>query len=436
MTNRVFTIVLTAALGWCNLPFSLAQAPQTSGPQSLSLKEAEGIAVKNHPLIQASQLMALAAHQVVAEMKSAYYPFTNGSLTGVGAESASRIAAGGLNNPIIYNRYANGVAVSQLVTDFGRTSNLVASSSLHAQAQDLSAQATRADILLQVDHAYYQAQRAQALLTVAQETVKQRQLVADQVGELAKNRLKSGLDVSFANVNLAVAKLTLVSAQNDVAAAFAQLSAALGDQDTRTYLLVELPMPDAPPMEESVLLAQAMQNRPELASLRLSTQSAYRFAKAERDLWFPTISFAGAAGLTPYHQETLTDRYAAAGLNVNVPIFNGRLFSARAAEARLRAEAADQVLRAQADSVARDVKLAWLNANTAFQRLTLTAQLLNEATQALDLAQARYKLGLGSIVELSQAQLNLTQAQTGNAGAKYDYQISRADLDYQIGALR
>jgi len=85
--------------------------------------------------------------------------------------------------------------------------------------------------------------------------------------------------------------------------------------------------------------------------------------------------------------------------------------------------------------VARDVRLAWLNAKTAYERLSLTAQLLKEAAQALDLAQARYKLGLGSIVELSQAQLNLTQAQTDNAGAKYDYQISRADLDYQIGAL-
>ena len=83
----------------------------------------------------------------------------------------------------------------------------------------------------------------------------------------------------------------------------------------------------------------------------------------------------------------------------------------------------------------RDVRLAWLNTNTSYQRLSLTAQLRDEATQALDLAQARYKLGLGSIVELSQALLNLTQAQMEDASAKYDYQISRADLDYQIGAL-
>lgn len=182
-------------------------------------------------------------------------------------------------------------------------------------------------------------------------------------------------------------------------------------------------------------MAQAIQNRPELASLRFDSQSAHRFAKAERDLWFPTISFAASAGLIPFHQETLTNRYAAAGLNINIPIFNGRLYSARAAEARLKAEAADQSLRDEADRVARDVRLAWSNAQTGFQRLALTRQLLDHANLALDLAQQRYKLGLGSIVELSQAQLSQTQAQIEQASAKYDYQAQIANLNYQIGAL-
>jgi outer membrane protein len=145
MTKGVSVIALVAALG-CNAPFSVAQTPQ-----KLSLQEAEAIALKNHPLVEASRLSALAARQVVTEAKSAYYPFAYSSLTGAAAESGSRIAAGVLNNPIIYNRYANGVTVSQLLTDFGRTPNLVASSSLHAQAQDENAQATREDVLLQVD---------------------------------------------------------------------------------------------------------------------------------------------------------------------------------------------------------------------------------------------------------------------------------------------
>jgi outer membrane protein len=81
------------------------------------------------------------------------------------------------------------------------------------------------------------------------------------------------------------------------------------------------------------------------------------------------------------------------------------------------------------------VRTAWLNANSASRRLSLTDQLLREATQALNFAQARYKLGLSSIVELSQAQLNLTQAKISQARAKYDYQTQFSALDYQLSAL-
>ena len=133
---------------------------------------------------------ALAARQVVTETRAAEYPFAYGSLTGAGALSDSRIAAGGLNNPIIYDRYSNGLTLSQLLTDFGRTHNLVASSSLHAQAQAENANATRVDVLIGVDRAYYEALRAEALLKVAEQTVSERQLVSDQVSELAREAVR------------------------------------------------------------------------------------------------------------------------------------------------------------------------------------------------------------------------------------------------------
>ena len=123
-------------------------------------------------------------------------------------------------------------------------------------------------------------------------------------------------------------------------------------------------------------------------------------------------------------------------MNINVPVFNGHLFSARRSEAELRAQAAAQNLRDLENRVARDIQIAWLNASTAFERLGLTAQLLEQASLAMDLAQSRYDLGLSSIVELSQAQLNKTSAEIASASAKYDYQLLRAVLEYQAGALR
>ena len=408
--------------------------PQTV--QKLTLQEAEQTAVQNHPRIQAAMNLASAAKAQVTQARSAYYPTIYGSLTGADAQSNSRIAAGALNNPIIYDRYANGVTVSQLITDFGRTHELVKSSNLRAQAQQETVVITRADVLLQVDAAYFAALKAQAVLAVAQETVKARQLASDQVTELAKNKIKSDLDVSFANVNLAQAQLLLIQSQNDLQSSFARLSAALGYSDQRTFELVEQPMPPALPMDLAALIQQALKDRPELVGQQLTVKSAQSYATAERDLKLPTISALGAAGLVPYNAPPLAPRYAAAGFNVNIPIFNGRLFSALQSEATSRAQAENQYLRDLQNQIVRDVQTAWLNANSAFQRLSVTERMLNQANQALDLAQGRYSLGLSSIIELSQAELNQTSARIEQASAMYDYQAQYSVLNYQLGALR
>ncbi len=143
-----------------------------------------------------------------------------------------------------------------------------------------------------------------------------------------------------------------------------------------------------------------------------------------------------SAGLTPYRQAGLNSRYAAVGFNVNVPVANGGLFSARGAEANLRARAEEQRLRDLENRVVRDVRTAWLDAQAAFLRLDLTEQLLSQASDAADLAQARYDIGLGSIVELSQAQLSKTRAELERATARYDYQTRTAALRFQTGALK
>jgi outer membrane protein len=413
-----------------------AASSQAQSVQKLTLQEAEQTAIQNHPRIQAAVNLASAAKAQVTQARSAYYPAIYGSLTGVDAENNSRIAAGVLNNPIIYDRYANGVTVSQLVTDFGRTHELVKSSNLHAQAQQESVVTTRADVLLRVDESYFAALKAQSVLAVADETVKARQLASDQVTELAKNKIRSDLDVNFANVNLAQAQLLLIQAQNDLQSSFARLSASLGYSDQRTFQLTDEPLPAPPPADVSVLIQQALKDRPELVGQRLDVGSAQSYATAERDLKLPTISALGAAGLVPFNETPLAPRYAAAGFNVNIPIFNGHLFSALQSEANFRAQAENQYLRDLQNQIVRDVQTAWLNANSAYQRLSVTDRLLEQANLALDLAQSRYRLGLSSIIELSQAELNQTEARIEEASAKYDYDAQYSLLNYQLGALR
>ncbi len=424
--ERFFTILLLAVV-----PTAFAQAPMR-----LTLAQAQQLAIQNNPQFSAARYTAAAAYQVPNEYKANFAPSMFGNFTSVGADNGSRLAAGGLNNPVVYNRVGSGLSVGQLITDFGRTRNLVGMANLQAQAQDQTTETTRAQILLRVSQAYFAALRAQAVLQVANQTVAARQLVVDRVSALAQSKLKSNLDVSFANVNLSDAKLLQVQAQNDVKATEAQLATAMGLPNEPGFTLDEEPMPTPLPDRVNDLVGRAIQNRPELKDLRLRQSAAERFAKAEHDLYFPTIGVVGTAGFVPTGYAGVPSRYGAIGLNVNIPIFNGGLFKARETEAKMKAKAATENITDEENRVVRDVRVAFLDATTAYDRLSLTQQLLDQAKMGLDLAQSRYDLGLGSIVELSQAQLNLTSAQIANTTAKYEYQSQRIQLDYQVGALR
>jgi outer membrane protein len=431
-------------------PASLPSVPagsSTSGPaaqttsgaagEELTRQQAEQLALKNNPRISVAALTALAQKQVVRETRSAELPNLNGNITGEDAEEGSRISSGSLAASRLLYHVGAGLTLSQLITDFGRTRNLVASSSLQAKASEENAQASRDDVVLAADFAFYRALEAQATLEVAKSTVNARQTVTDQVNALTASKLKSTLDQSFAQVNLSQAKLLELDSQNQYDAAMASLTEVLGTTNNAQYRLADdasSPVPVAPSAD--AVIALALQQRPDLIALTLSHNADVRFARAQHDQLLPTVSGLGVVGTTPVgsNQYFIPNWYGAAGVNIAIPIFNGFKYHAQASEADLRAKASDEQRRGLVNIVVRDVRTAWLAMNTAQQRMTVTSELLKQANTALDLADTRYRLGLSSIVELSQAQLQQTQAQIADANARFDYESDLAALRFQSGS--
>lgn len=421
-----------------NLP-PVSLAAQSAKPRmQLTRAEAERMAIQHNPRVRVGRLLALSQHQVEREIRSAELPTLRGDLTAVKANEGSRLGAGGLGASRLLDHAGAGMTLSQLITDFGRTTNLVSSSKLREKAQNANALATTEEIVLATDQAFYNTLEAQALLKVAQQTVNTRQTTQSQVSQLTKNNLKSTLDLSFANVNLSQAKLLLIDARNNLESSMAALDEVLGVDTEVQYRLVEQngQMPPPPPPDPDVLTRLALQQRPDLQALNYDEQAALKYSYAERDQKRPTISALGVAGGTPVRSGTFFNSswYGAVGANVSLPIFNGFLFSSQETEAKLRAKASAEQTRQLRDRIVRDVRTSWLEANTAFQRLGVTAELLQQANLALRLANTRYKLGLSSIVELSQAQLQQTQAAITQTNAQYQYRLSLATLDYQTGA--
>ncbi len=285
----IFPFVLAGAL------LSNAQA-QTA--RRLTLEEAKEIALKHHPRITVAELRALAAQQAAKEVRAGFFPTASINVTAAGADGPSDAHCGGwrLNNPTVFERNAEGITISQLITDFGRTWDLSKTAKLRAQAERMNSSAAREQILLEVNAAYFSALEAQSVLHVAEETAKSRQLFLDQVASLATNKLKSELDVSFARVDYEQARLLRAKASNDLQAAFATLSTLLGEREPQVFVLVDQTMPKPIAEDAHQLLQLAMQQRPDLAGLRYQRDAAKEFALAERKVNYPTISAIAVGG--------------------------------------------------------------------------------------------------------------------------------------------
>jgi outer membrane protein len=423
-----------------NVPTQIAPSSDqntASGHQRLTRAEAEQMAIRNNPHVSVGHLLALAQHQVVRETRSAELPNATADLTAVDAQDGSRISAGTLTAPRLFEHAGAGITFSQLLTDFGRSHNLIASSKLQEKAQSADALATTEQIVLETDRAFYNALQAQALLDVAKQNVSARQVTEKQVGEMTKNRLKSTLDLSFADVNLSQAKLLQLDAQNNVDSTMAALDELLGLDTLETFDLVEDNGALQPPATDiNQLTTLALQQRPDYQALTFNQQAAAKFGKAQRDQMLPSISTTATVGTVPIRpgQEYYPNNWwGGIGVNMSIPIFNGFLYPAQAREATIRTEIATQETRALRDRIVRDVRTTWLDTNSAFQRVAVTAELLKEANLGLSLAQTRYQMGLSSIVELSQAQYQQTDAAIANTNAQYQYRLALAALNYQTG---
>lgn len=414
----------------------LCTAGWPQNPPTVTLTQAQSIALRNHPRIASAALLADASRFAVRAARAALYPTFSANFSAVGAKPDSTLAAGAVTTSSIYSRISSDVVATQLLTDFGRTANLVQSARLRNESENQNVANIRAQVLLEVQAAYYQTLATESVLKVAQATLNLRNLTLRQVRALARSNLRSTVDVSFASVNVSQAELDLLHAENDAKASHARLSAAMGYSDDQPFALADEPLPPALDPDVDALIGQAMQERPDLAAFRLNRDSLEKYSEAEKRLSYPTVTAAAATGASPVRVDGIQETYGGAGVIVNIPVLNGGLFKARREEAESRAQSAGRDVQDLSVEIARDVRVAWLDANDAFRRLDVTAQMVAEANEALRLAQARYDNALGSIVELNQAQLNQAAAEIASASAKYDYLGRRAVLSYAMGILR
>jgi outer membrane protein len=429
-----YTLLQNAAQNGAEIE-SATSNPVEDHAIALTLPDAEARALKNQPRLLAEQFRAQAADKRIGEPRASYFPQAFGNLTAVEANGDSAVAAGALTTSSISTRAAGGASLVQMITDFGHTSNLVQSARFEARAAGQDEESIRESILMQVEEAYFSAQAAESVRNTAQAVLEFRQVTLRQLSALAQSQLRSTLDVQFAQVIVSEAELAVVRAESNVQKTQAQLAAAMGEEVAANYILADSTLPPSPDADPAGYINEAMANRPDLKALKLHSESAMHEARAERDLNYPTVNALAAGGEVPIHDSTIHHEYGAVGVNINLPIFNGGLYSARAAAAKLEAKAADKDASLREVEIVRDVRMTWADARDAYLQIAVTQRLVDEANVAMRLAKARYDAGLGSIVELNQAELNQTSALITAATTRFDYLHAMTAFQFAIGNL-
>ncbi len=415
-------------------------AAPPSEPPRLTLQQAIQTALDKHPALQSATFAVQGAEARAKQAESPYYP----QVGGTAAQTNGSLRANALFRPsgslIEPNRsdLSVGVVASQTVYDFGQTASRVDAQRSDRARFEKEAMTRRAEVILGVERAYFNVLKRKRLVEIAEQTVREREAIKQQVETLYRTQIKSKLDLGLVQVQLSDAEFLVIRDRNDLAAAFADLNNAMGIEGSATYSLGEIPVTVESPQALADLLAEAMDRRPELLALKERIRTAEHRIRAAHTTNFPTVQVVGGAGDTEHisNRPNLQEGgWWGVGGVVSVPLFTGFLIQNQVAEATAQHREAQSIYLTVAQNIRLQIQDSFLDVVTLIQQIKVAEQQVIIAREALSLARQRYKLGLSSVVEVTQSEVAVTAAETRLAETQYDAKISEARLRYAIGGL-
>jgi outer membrane protein len=332
------------------------------------------------------------------------------------------------------NYFNLGLNANQLLYDFGQTRSKWRSSQASAASQKDTERGTMDLVLFSVRSAYFQARAAKGLVKVASETLANQQKHMEQAEGFVEAGTQPEISLAQAKTDLANARVQLINAENGYATAKAQLNQAVGVESPTDYDIADetLPLVDGEDGSTETLLDEAVKARPELAALANQVRAQELTVRALQGSYWPNLGLSTGLSDAGEYASSLTWNWSA-GLVLTVPIFQGGLTRAQVREAQANLA----VIQAQADGerqqVALEVEQARLAVRADKEALAASVEALANAHVLLQLAEGRYETGVGSIIELGDAQVALTSAGQQKVQAEYNLSQARAQLLKAVG---
>jgi len=321
------------------------------------------------------------------------------------------------------------LALSQLLFDFGKNAATTESARKLANVALEDVELQRQLITQSVKQAYTNINFAQRLIRVNEQALQRAELNLRSARGFFEVGTRPKSDVTRAEVDVANARVDVIRARNAERVARVALNTAMGLRfDTPTQVLDSLVYQPST-IDRARLLDEAMKRRPEYRQARLRAEAAEFQAKRTFRDFFPDITGVGAYGGV---RSTLDEAWSAT-LSLSWSIFDGGNRIARFREARANVEAAQARVQATELDIQRDVEQTAITVNEAEERIQAAQKAVESAQENFRLAQGRFDAGVGTILELTDAQLALTQAQNTEAQALADYRIGLSNLDRATG---
>jgi len=427
-------ILALAGVALCIVPLEAVGAGESSdgavGPASeealakpLTLDQCIVIALENHPTLHGARREVAGARAGIKASKAAALP-----QFGISCAYTQ-------NNGQSAEGFAAAVSAKQLIHDSGRTTASIRDAKYALAASTASYSDVEQSVVLGVRQSYYGVLAAEQLVSAQSQARDLSELHLREAQARHNEGIAPKADVTKAEVEVSNARLALIRAENGVNLAYAALSNALGLPPTTPLELAGQPKPLQEQSKLEDLLNIAYRNRPELTRIEAQIQSAQEKVKiagaatkpavylAAGDVWPRTIS-----GIGPVSGSNWT-----VGVTVSQSIWDGGGTKARVEQAREAVGKLEADLANEKQQVGLEVQQAYLSVVEADQRVVAAAKLVEQAEDNHRIAQGRYEEGVGPMIDVVDAQTQLTEARVSYVQAQLDALVGRAKLDRATG---
>ncbi len=402
-------------------------APSPAGSVTWSLADVTSMALKNHPLILQSDADVAAAVARKGQARSAWYPSVNLSTGYSRVRSFSATTNENLTTP---NEFARG-DLNWVLYDFGRTGASVDRADANAAISRENAATTREDVAFVATVAFYNVLRAEQTLEFQKENLRQQESLHRQASAFYEAGIRAKIDVVRAEANLYDARAQLSQAENGVRVARITLLQRIGvDGPAGFWLTGALPELSLPGTLQD-WVAEAERNRPELRALAEKERAATESLRLARAGYLPFL--VGTAGYGFLGEDFPLQKTYGFTATLNYPVFSGFETREQAKEASATISSTRYEFIEAKRRVRLEVEVSAYSVREAQERLSARKKQRDASEENLRLATARYEVGAGDIIEMTDAQAQMVRAETDTINTAFDFAVSHASLLRAMG---